>query len=81
MGGRDLGRSKNTVFLRIEALRPPTVPPWRQNVTLKYLPENESPGEPRPYPDLPPGRYRLVKRICGPPMGCRDASVEFEIEE
>ncbi len=53
---------------------------WKQNVDLKYLPENESPGEPRPYPDLPPGRYRLVKRICGPPMGCRNASVEFEIK-
>ncbi|MCD6373263.1 MAG: hypothetical protein J7L37_06945 [Thermococcus sp.] len=52
---------------------------WRQSATLKYLPENESPGEPIPYPDLPPGRYRLVKRICGPPLGCRNASVEFEI--
>jgi len=53
---------------------------WKQNVTLKYLPENESPGEPRSYPVLPPGRYRLVKRICGLPLGCRNASVEFEIK-
>nr|WP_240923433.1 hypothetical protein [Thermococcus sp. 18S1] len=52
---------------------------WRQGVTLKYLPENESPGERRPYPDLPPGRYRLVKEICGPLVGCRKASVEFEV--
>ncbi|WP_258084252.1 hypothetical protein [Thermococcus thermotolerans] len=52
---------------------------WKENVTLKYLSENESPGEPRPYPDLPPGRYRLVKEICGLPLGCTNASVEFEI--
>ena len=53
---------------------------WRQSVALKYLPENESPGEPIPYPDLPPGRYRLVKEICGPLVGCRKASVEFEVK-
>ncbi len=52
---------------------------WKQSVTLKYLPENESPGEPRPHPYLPPGRYRLVKRICGWPLGCRNASVEFQV--
>ncbi|AEK72066.1 hypothetical protein GQS_00815 [Thermococcus sp. 4557] len=70
-----------TPFIFIDMLY--DLPPfhsWRQGVTLKYLPENESPGEPRPYPDLPPGRYRLVKEICGPFAGCRNASVEFEIK-
>ncbi|NJE04632.1 hypothetical protein E3E36_00395 [Thermococcus sp. M36] len=52
---------------------------WSQTITLKYLPENESVGDQRFYPDLPPGRYRLVKEICGRPGGCTNASVEFQV--
>ncbi len=52
---------------------------WRQKITLKYLPENESPGDFLQLYDLPPGEYKLVKEVCGWPLGCTNASVEFEI--
>ena len=51
---------------------------WTQRITLKYLPENESSEVPRLH-DLPPGKYRLVKEICGFPRGCVNGSVEFEV--
>ncbi|WP_370519894.1 immunoglobulin-like domain-containing protein [Thermococcus sp. GR7] len=54
---------------------------WKQRITLKYLPEKESIGDPRFYPDLPPGRYKVVKEICGWPRGCVNASMEFEIAD
>ena len=51
---------------------------WEQEITLKYLTENESSAVPQLH-DLPPGKYRLVKKICGWPLGCMNGSVEFEI--
>ncbi|ASJ07254.1 immunoglobulin-like domain-containing protein [Thermococcus pacificus] len=52
---------------------------WKQEIALKYLPENESAGTVPTLYNLPPGEYRLVKEICGWPRGCVNGSVEFEI--
>ncbi len=51
---------------------------WTQRITLKYLAENESSAVSRLHA-LPPGKYRLVKEICGWSRGCMNGSVEFEI--
>ncbi|BAD84721.1 hypothetical protein TK0532 [Thermococcus kodakarensis KOD1] len=52
---------------------------WEQKVSLKYLLENESVGGAPSLRDLPPGRYRIVKEICGWPRGCVNASLEFDL--
>ncbi|NJE84245.1 hypothetical protein E3E23_00075 [Thermococcus sp. CX2] len=52
---------------------------WKQKIRLVYLPTNQSIGDPRYYPPLPPGRYRVVKEVCGWPRGCQNFSVEFEV--
>ncbi|ASJ09367.1 hypothetical protein A3L11_09045 [Thermococcus siculi] len=54
---------------------------WEQKVSLKYLPENESVKGIPSLHDLPPGRYRVVKEVCGWPRGCVNASVEFEVKD